>query len=378
MANSPDFKDYTLPGDIEDPRHATRRAVSMATAYSRFINPRGLESPFYGPWNNILCSLIDDADEALSVFPQLMIYRLRRERRPSDAYSTSSKASKAEGNTDQAIPDFCIVSVVCTHREGQQIPPLPTSWSLLQIPRTDIRAIVELKQAPSRNLKTESRFVISLDSQLLLAKVQLRSQAALVFASPTYRNRDVVLCIAVSGEWYSWRLFQRTEFNFPEKIPKNFFYLQKYATGTASESPLAAGAQTSEGKNDEGVGEQDRDKKDSEEDVENRKDEDVDDNDDDVDSDEAEDEIEGEQGDGENEADEEDKKESVDAVLPGVRPVQRFEGLSHPILQAEVANIVDAWPERGDWSGWIRLGTAASNQSFYLMNQFLRDLQYGR
>lgn len=170
MSDTPPFKNYSLPGDLADPKRVNRRAISMASAYSRFINPHGLESPFYGPWGDILSSLIHDSEETLSVVPQLTIYRLRRERRLSDSFSISSKASKSERDTDQGIPDFSIVASEWMYRDGRPTSQLPVDWSLLQISLTDIRGIAELKAVPSRNLKKESLFISSVTHRLKHAK----------------------------------------------------------------------------------------------------------------------------------------------------------------------------------------------------------------
>ncbi|KDR71645.1 hypothetical protein GALMADRAFT_281859 [Galerina marginata CBS 339.88] len=461
MSASVVYRNYRPPGDRSNKPRRLCRAIGLANAFSRQYNPRRIETPFYGPWGDLFCSIVQGQTNLL-VFPQLNLYRFRDNAVPLNFNSSVATQSAPKGNTDEVLPDFGFVATFWEPRgvdntginepdnatpdanppEANPIPnnqsdadPLASNppysdldddddddlleWHQLKVTSSFVVGLGELKRPPPRNIEDPDIFIAELDSTLVRAVEAVEGQAALLFNSKVYDELDELLLIAVSGEWFQWKIAHRENYVLPKVLPKHWvrdFYRRalvaalakleeeerKEEEAKAREAQDASEDDDSEGNEEEsnggnpledgeegndGIQDHSRHVEDGEGgDAENEDAGDVDSllaifkeikesgtHTADEEAEEAPQEADEENADGHSDA----GNDAPASALPVNRPINRFEGLTGDQFEKEVDDIESAWPSAsGDnimgWSRWVRLGTPASNQRLYLMDQFLR------
>ncbi|OBZ74544.1 hypothetical protein A0H81_05356 [Grifola frondosa] len=194
----------------------TKMMLSAAVAYSHQFNRRRLELPLYALWNQVAQHLTKDL-KPLLVMPQYLLYSSDLETNPNDSLATIA----GHPEDGESVPDFGIIRTSFHWKDhnaiiGDKVNPEPPSiknehiihWDSIQIDNVTIPVLFEVKRAPPRHLSADD-FHLSLTEMLLRARKQLSLRVKLVFTDHNRTHQTSVILVAVSGEWWQWRLVKR-------------------------------------------------------------------------------------------------------------------------------------------------------------------------
>ena len=200
---------FTLPG-----RDGTRRTVttarrkwehSVSAAYSMRWNPRNLEAPWYEVWAQILSDLVADMRQ-LAVAPQYRLwYRDDGDKNFDDGGDTTfSSIFTTSGETASCIPDFVITRKDRIQREILN----PEKWpgTRRRVLYFGIPLLCECKPSAPR---TDSRVHGMLNTYHLMLEAQddVKNQGRYLFKK--YPRQKSVILLAVSGFWWTYCVASR-------------------------------------------------------------------------------------------------------------------------------------------------------------------------
>ncbi|KAJ3720721.1 hypothetical protein DFJ43DRAFT_1125038 [Lentinula guzmanii] len=182
---------------------------SLAFILSFRFNRRRTEDSTHPLWSLILYKLCGTNLGLLLPTPQFRLYISHQSSDPNETMS---------GAVVEVIPDFCVLLYNAQPVQPKaflaQILQQITTSSLpsphtVQISSLSIPLLVKLKRPISRNCIDLKEFM----SQLTSAMLNARDQALCLFSIPNYHCQEQVMVIATVGEWWSFRLLSRSEFD---------------------------------------------------------------------------------------------------------------------------------------------------------------------
>ena len=209
-ATRPLGSDFILPGRDETLGAATiaRRKWehSLSAAYSTQWNPRNLEAPWYEVWAQILSDLVADIRQ-LAVAPQYRLwFRDDVDNSPVDMGDTTfSSIDTTCGETASCIPDFVITRKDRIQREIPSRAKWPGTCQRRVI-YVGIPLLCECKPSASR---TDSRVHGLLGTYFKMSEAQedVKNQGRYLFKK--YPKQESVILLAVSGFWWTYCVASR-------------------------------------------------------------------------------------------------------------------------------------------------------------------------
>lgn len=295
---------------------------SLAFAYSSWANPRRLEDPLYVFWGLVMHHLVHDFGSEVLVAPQSKIYKDPKGRaRPDTSTMTTTGTNKGS-----VAPDFSLLGVILADRTTKELlrhvdyPSSITDWLTLQVVLTELYGLFEIKSMPSRHHVSQENFEMDLIILTNFAIDQVEKQALVAFEEPSYKV-DTLILIVAAGEWWRFRLAERSEF-----------------VDEVVDEILGDISDKSENDNKE-----------------------KDDSDENEDKDSTF-----------------SPSQSEPPLSPRKQPVEkgpktrRFTELDPDLVAPFEPDVEDAIPPPGMWSGHILFGTGQSNQCWYLIHRELR------
>ena len=209
-ASSSTLSDFVLPGvQARSLLGQDLLRGMLAWAYSSRWNSRRLECHTYALWQKILDDPNYDFHPHLFVVSQFSLDTHNDNpinRDHSNARTISYK------DADALTPDFSIVSLSLSHRPSSvhvppaDVPPLE-SWPSLQVTMMKTPLLLECKRPPTRHALNNAFFSTSLGVQMRDAVDDAIMQGYAAFFSQPHLAK--VILMAVSGEWWRWRLLLR-------------------------------------------------------------------------------------------------------------------------------------------------------------------------
>ncbi|KAJ3720711.1 hypothetical protein DFJ43DRAFT_1004899 [Lentinula guzmanii] len=185
---------------------------SLAFILSFRFNRRRTEDSTHPLWSLILYKLCGPNLGRLLPTPQFRLYISPESSNPNETLS---------GAVLEVIPDFCILLYRAQPVKpktflAQILQQITTSFlpspHTVQISSLSIPLLVELKRPISRNCVDLKEFMSGLTSSMLKARNQVTAQALCLFSIPEHHDQDGVFLIAAVGEWWSFRLVSRSDF----------------------------------------------------------------------------------------------------------------------------------------------------------------------
>ncbi|KAG6850629.1 hypothetical protein H0H93_010821 [Arthromyces matolae] len=189
-----------------------RYAIGTALVHSGQFNARGVEYPSYGYCNTILNDLEQLFLPNTLLVPQFVLeeYSTEVDGGVDETASISSVRSKAKGS----IPDFALL-LVLAYLDGKEIPmdlPEMKSWDKVKIYRMSLGLLCEVKRRPTRHPVDKDDFIKKMTQALAVAMGDLNYAAVQAFR--TNAATMVLVLVAWAGEWFSWRIAQRSVVEF--------------------------------------------------------------------------------------------------------------------------------------------------------------------
>ena len=307
------------PSGLVPPRKdtsAARWTVTATWAYSSRWNNRRLEHHFH-------------------VVPQYQIDSINK----GPAGPNDSIATEAQKKAVEFTPDFSIVKSLVVPRGNVPITidafPI-TSWNDFTVKAFTVPCIAELKRPPSRRSPSLRSFLRDLDGCFGFASASLEKQVENAFAMQS-KNVDKVIMVACVGEWWSWKIAKRESYIFDSGSSSNDILLPSlFAPGPSEKPPRSQPPR--EAKND-----------DSRRKAMDLHDEPI----------KSSDKLPySPRRKGQKRA-----KERSDHAI-------RYTDLGHE-MEPVKEDVEEATPIDDEWSGYILLGSPASNQRLFLIHRFL-------
>ncbi|KAJ3501623.1 hypothetical protein NLJ89_g9254 [Agrocybe chaxingu] len=138
------------------------------------------------------------------------------EEEDADVLADVSFETLPDKRTEEKSPDFSILKALkfLNRLTGDvmtvaDFPENPADWDIVRVALSRVLVVVELKPAPSRHSEDEHEFQTALDRSIHRAGHQAIRQAERAFAAD--EKLEALVALAVSGEWWMWRLIRREE-----------------------------------------------------------------------------------------------------------------------------------------------------------------------
>ncbi|KAG6876669.1 hypothetical protein C0992_012131 [Termitomyces sp. T32_za158] len=205
---------FELPGIVS--RGYASYSLSTSLVHSSRYNVRGLECYSYGFYATLLQDLVSDLTSTALVIPQFglgaLVIEVDKEISDNESIVTTSQK-----NTRQLFPDFAVVLMRAIFVDGglpvtaSAIHDKYVSWTDIRIERLSIGILAEAKKRPTRTALDVVKFAYCLDIRMSIAIKDLWRQAKATFAA--YPGTDRVILIAFAGEWFSWKLVARGDYD---------------------------------------------------------------------------------------------------------------------------------------------------------------------
>ncbi|CAA7257371.1 unnamed protein product [Cyclocybe aegerita] len=117
---------------------------------------------------------------------------------------------------EEKSPDFSIYKALKFRNRhtgeiitAREFPKNPADWDSVRVVLSRIRLLAELKPAPSRHSENEEDFQFGLETAIGKASHQAVVQARCAFEAD--ERLEALVAVAVSGEWWAWKVFKREE-----------------------------------------------------------------------------------------------------------------------------------------------------------------------
>ncbi|RDB20692.1 hypothetical protein Hypma_012305 [Hypsizygus marmoreus] len=368
-----DGTDFQLPGIA---LHGDKQLIiAISHAHSLRFNRRRLEGHLYGPWDIVLNYLVTDMRPNTFVVAQYCLDG----KIASLADSVITLAGKGKGNK-QHTPDFTIIMTIPVQRNDDLLLSLEinadlTDWEEVYVLFSRTPTLVELKRPPTRRPKSFEVFISGVQKFLQRAQDQLMLQASKVFESQP-DCKEVVL-IASSGVWWQWKICTHmgikekairqppTHLDQPEESPETSEDESsededdedpddEYTVAKGKGPPVPTSSRTIRPRDqlNEKIYKEPKQKKITMNDltVWNPP---------------------------EPESSDDDEGFSMTADGKRKYPVKYFRDLGEPFMETLVNDVEKVKEERTNvWSNIIFLGSPISNQAFYIIHEFLKEVEH--
>ncbi|KAF9544541.1 hypothetical protein CPC08DRAFT_770036 [Agrocybe pediades] len=203
----------TLPGG----RHSTTDSAvqlqsliaALVLAYNGLANPRRLEASLYAFWGKWFDLMVYDLAPEVLSCPQYPLYLGNQEIDGDTSINTVTGSGGIE-----IIPDFVHVAVILACRHPPPFPlvfPPLAAWDYLTVSRLGLLTIGEIKRFPSRHILDDNEFACELVENMEEAQGQACKQAIIGFYDVRFIAEEVVL-VAAAGEWWTFRFIKRVEY----------------------------------------------------------------------------------------------------------------------------------------------------------------------
>ncbi|CAA7257366.1 unnamed protein product [Cyclocybe aegerita] len=279
-----------------------------------------------------------------------------------------------DARTEEKAPDFSIFKAFkFLNRETGDIitsadfPQNPADWDIVRVAAARVLLLAELKPPPSRHSEDEGAFQFALDNNIRKAMLQAFEQAERAFAADD--KVGALVAIAVSGEWWAWKLVKREDaipspvsLEMEPAVPpapqqqeetRRSLRLEKLAARQAEATAQDSQEQAKDGRGQGSIVLRLRSKP-----KQWYKEPDSD-------------------PDGENDNDKVSVRRATSKK--GKEPDDRvrtvLQNAKLGYSDQAKATVLDALPTSGKWSDIMRLSTPASNQAFYILHYFI---EHGR
>ncbi|KAG6909180.1 hypothetical protein DXG01_001694 [Tephrocybe rancida] len=205
--------EFELPG-LES-RGYTNYSTSTALVHSGQFSIRGLECFSYGFCDLILHDLVSDIAQYAIIIPQLELDAFTVQH-DDNISITDSIATLPRSDAHGPVTDFAIVLVHAILAESNSsipcgVRPRFDNWEDVKIDSLVMGLLGEVKRRPTRSAPTAVGFEKDLEVLLLLAYSSLVMQAKAAFKG--HQETDDIILVAFAGEWYSWRLANRNDYD---------------------------------------------------------------------------------------------------------------------------------------------------------------------
>ncbi|KAG6873808.1 hypothetical protein C0995_011033 [Termitomyces sp. Mi166 len=212
--------EFELPG-IETRGYASYSLATSLVHSGRF-NMRGVEYYSYGFDDILLQDLVSHLAPRALVIPQFGLGALIIELNEGNLSDSDSIVTTPQKIPPQLFPDFAVILMRAIFVDGGQ--PITASvfhqefepWGKIKIERLSIGILAD-KKRPTRSAPDKHSFITSLKLRMDLAISDLVHQAKATFVAYPGTNR--LILIAFAGEWFCWRLVERTDYGI-EHLPK--------------------------------------------------------------------------------------------------------------------------------------------------------------